>query len=111
MTGASVVSVTFIEADGTRRTIAAPVGEPLMIPARNAGVRGIVAECGGSAMCATCHCYVVSAAEGALPPPRPDEVDTIEFNANAPQDNSRLTCQIKVTQALDGAVFAVATGR
>lgn len=106
-----MVQVTFIEADGTRRAIEAKVGEPLMYPARNAGVKGIVAECGGSAMCATCHCYVVSAPEGALPPPKPDEADTVEFNAHEPRDNSRLTCQIIVTEALEGAVFQVATGR
>ncbi len=106
-----MVEVTFIEADGTRRVVTATVGDPLMYPARNAGVKGIVAECGGSAMCATCHCYVISAPEGALAAPKPDEADTIEFNANAPQDNSRLTCQIIVTPALDGAVFQVATGR
>ncbi len=106
-----MVQVTFIEADGTRREIAAKEGEPLMIAARNIGVRGIVAECGGSAMCATCHCYVISVAEGALPAPLGDEADTIEFNAHNPQDNSRLTCQITVTPALEGAVFQVATGR
>lgn len=106
-----MVQVTFIEADGTRRAIDAKVGEPLMYPARNAGVRGIVAECGGSAMCATCHCYVISAPAGALPPPKPDEADTVEFNAHQPQENSRLTCQIIVTEALEGAVFQVATGR
>jgi ferredoxin, 2Fe-2S len=106
-----MVDVTFIEMDGTQRTVAAKLGEPLMIAARNIGVRGIVAECGGSAMCATCHCYVISAAEGALAPRRADEADTIEFNAEAPQDNSRLTCQIIVTEALAGAVFQVATGR
>lgn len=106
-----MVQVTFIQADGTRREIAAKLGEPLMIAARNLGVRGIVAECGGSAMCATCHCYVIDLPGGDLPAMRPDEVDTIEFNAHAPQDNSRLTCQITVTEALEGAVFQVATGR
>lgn len=106
-----MVQVTFIEADGTRRVIDAKLGEPLMYPARNAGVKGIIAECGGSAMCATCHCYVVAAAEGALLPPKPDEADTVEFNAHEPRENSRLTCQIVVTDALEGAVFQVATGR
>ena len=111
MTGASVVSVTFIEADGTRRTIAAPVGEPLMIPARNAGVRGIVAECGGVSDVRNLPLLCgFGSRGGAAAAARPDEVDTIEFNANAPQDNSRLTCQIKVTQALDGAVFAGGDG-
>ena len=106
-----MVQVTFIEAGGTRREIAARLGDPLMIAARNAGVRGIVAECGGSAMCATCHCYVVALPGGDLPAMRPDEVDTIEFNANEPRETSRLTCQITVTEGLEGAVFEVATGR
>ena len=106
-----MVQVTFVQADGTRRVIEAPVGEPLMYPARNAGVKGIVAECGGSAMCATCHCYVISAPAGALADPKQDEADTIEFNAHQPQENSRLTCQVIVTPALEGAVFEVATGR
>lgn len=106
-----MVQVTFIEADGTRRAIAAVVGEPLMYPARNAGVKGIIAECGGSAMCATCHCYVIAAPEGALAAPKQDEADTVEFNAHEPRENSRLTCQIVVTPALEGAVFQVATGR
>jgi 2Fe-2S ferredoxin len=106
-----MVQVTFLQADGTSRVIEARVGEQLMFPARNAGVKGIVAECGGSAMCATCHCYVLETPGGALPAPLPDEADTIEFNAHEPRENSRLTCQIKVTEALEGAVFQVATGR
>lgn len=106
-----MVQVTFLEPDGIRRTITAREGEPLMIAARNTGVRGIVAECGGSAMCATCHCYVIATPGGPLPAPRPDEVDTIEFNARTPQHNSRLICQITVTPTLERAVFQVATGR
>ena len=106
-----MVQVTFIEADGTRRTVEATEGEPLMYAARDAGVAGIIAECGGSAMCATCHCYVVEAAEGALTPPAPDEADTLEFMANEPKETSRLMCQVKAVPALDGAVFQVATGR
>jgi ferredoxin, 2Fe-2S len=106
-----MVQVTFIEAGGNRREIDATEGAPLMISARNQGVRGIIAECGGSAMCATCHCYVVHAPEGALPPVKADEADTIEFNAHNPTEASRLICQITVTKALAGAVFEVATGR
>lgn len=105
-----MVKVTFIEEDGTRREIDATEGEPLMYAARDADVAGIIAECGGSAMCATCHCYVIEGAE-TLPAPLADEADTIEFMANAPQENSRLMCQVKATSDLDGAVFQVATGR
>ncbi|WP_425050141.1 2Fe-2S iron-sulfur cluster-binding protein [Psychromarinibacter sp. S121] len=106
-----MVQVVFIEQDGTRREVDAVEGEPLMYAARGAGVEGIIAECGGSAMCATCHCYVVDAPGGVLPPPEPQEADTIEFMAHEPQDNSRLPCQIKATAAMEGLVLQVATGR
>ena len=106
-----MVSVTFLQADGVALVVDARPGLPLMVAARNAGVRGIIAECGGAAMCATCHCLVVSAPVGALPAMRQDEADTIEFMAHDPQPTSRLTCQITVSAALAGAVFAVATGR
>lgn len=106
-----MVKVVFIEETGTKREVDAQVGDKLMYAARDAGVVGIIAECGGAAMCATCHCYVQSAPDGSLPDPQPDEADTIEFMANEPQENSRLPCQITVTEALEGAVFAVATGR
>ena len=106
-----MVQVIFVEADGTRRAVAAREGVPLMYAARDAGVRGIIAECGGSAMCGTCHCHVVALPGDPLPAMRPDEADTIEFNTDDPREVSRLICQIMVTAALDGAVFQVATGR
>ena len=106
-----MVQVIFVEDDGNRRPVAAREGVPLMYAARDAGVRGIIAECGGSAMCGTCHCHVVALPGGPLPAMRPDEADTIEFNTGAPREASRLICQIMVTASLDGAVFQVATGR
>jgi ferredoxin, 2Fe-2S len=106
-----MVKVTFIEADGARREVDAELDDTLMQAAYKANVSGIIAECGGSAMCATCHCYVLETPGGELPMPKNDEADTIEFNANEPRDNSRLTCQIRVTEMLEGAVFQVATGR
>ena len=106
-----MVKVTFIEENGTRKEIDAAPGDPLMYSARDAGIEGIIAECGGSAMCATCHCYLVEAPNGPLAEPQPSEADTLEFMANEPRDASRLTCQITVTEALEGAVFHVATGR
>ena len=106
-----MVKVTFIEQDGTRREIDAKEGEPLMYAAKGAGIAAIVAECGGAAICGTCHCYLIEAPNGPLPEPESAEADTLEFMANEPRDHSRLTCQITVTEALDGAVFEVATGR
>jgi ferredoxin, 2Fe-2S len=107
----NMVQITFIEADGTKRVVDAKLDDSVMRAAYLANVKGIIAECGGSAMCATCHCYVLETPGGDLPAQLHDEIDTIEFNANEPRDNSRLTCQIRVTQTLDGAVFQVATGR
>lgn len=106
-----MVKVTFIEQDGTKREIDAKAGDPLMYSAKDAEIDGIIAECGGSAMCATCHCYLVEAPNGPLPDPEGAEADTIEFMAHEPTERSRLTCQIEVTDALEGAVFQVATGR
>lgn len=106
-----MVKVTFIEQDGTRREIDAKEGEPLMYAAKAAGIDGIVAECGGAAMCATCHCYLIEAPNGPLPEPGAAEADTVEFMGHEPQENSRLTCQINVTAEVEGAVFQVATGR
>lgn len=106
-----MVNVVFVQEDGTRRKIDAPEGVPLMYAARDAGVAGIVAECGGSAMCATCHCHVLEAPEGSLPDIATNEADTLEFMANNPTEASRLTCQITATAAMEGAVFRVATGR
>ncbi len=106
-----MAKVTFIEQDGNRREIEAKHGEPLMYSAKAADIAGIIAECGGSAMCATCHCYLVEAPRGPLPDPEAAEADTIEFLANEPREDSRLTCQITVTDDLEGAVFQVATGR
>ncbi|MBV7410667.1 2Fe-2S iron-sulfur cluster-binding protein [Maritimibacter sp. DP1N21-5] len=106
-----MVKVTFIEQDGTRREIEAKEGDPLMYSAKDAGIAGIIAECGGSAMCATCHCYLLEAPNGPLPEMEPAEEDTIEFTANAPTERSRLTCQIVVDARCEDAVFEVATGR
>lgn len=97
--------MTFIEPDGTRREVSARAGESLMLAATRATVAGIIAECGGSAMCATCHCYLV---EGTLPEAEALEAETIEFVAQNTRATSRLTCQIIATEAMEGLVLQVA---
>ncbi|MEY4698495.1 MAG: hypothetical protein RIT14_2923 [Pseudomonadota bacterium] len=97
--------ITFVEPDGTRREVSAHPGESLMVAATRADVAGIIAECGGSAMCATCHCYLV---EGTLPEAEALEAETIEFVAQNTRATSRLTCQIAVTEAMAGLVLQVA---
>jgi ferredoxin, 2Fe-2S len=93
--------VTFTEADGTRRVVAADIGVTLMETARQHGVRGIVAQCGGACACATCHVYVEPSWLGRLPPKEEMEEAMLE-TAWEPRPDSRLSCQIHITAALEG---------
>ena len=68
------------------------------------GVPGIVAECGGSAACATCHVYIEAGWGGRLPAPLPDELAMLECTAAERGPTSRLSCQIRVRPELDGLV-------
>ena len=74
--------------------------------ARDNGVEGIVAECGGCCSCSTCHVYVAGDWFDRLPPVEPMEEDMLDFAYDV-QPTSRLSCQIKVTEALDGLVVRV----
>lgn len=67
-----------------------------------ANVPGIEADCGGLMTCATCHVMVREPFAARLPPPEPDELAMLEFTAVPRQPNSRLSCQIELTEALDG---------
>lgn len=96
--------ITFIHFDGTAQGLEAPEGASLMQAATGAGVAGIVAECGGSAMCATCHVIVDAAWADQLPPPLSNELEMLECTASERQPTSRLSCQIKLTAALHGLV-------
>lgn len=99
-----MVDVTLIDASGLSRTLQVPEGQSLMQAAVSAGVRGIVGECGGSAMCATCHVYVDEAFADRLPAPLETELEMLECTASERLPNSRLGCQIKLSAALDGLV-------
>jgi 2Fe-2S ferredoxin len=71
------------------------------------GVEGIVAECGGACSCATCHVYVDPQWSGRLPPPHAQEDGMLDCVLDR-RPNSRLSCQIKLTEDLDGLVLRVA---
>ena len=79
-----------------------PEGVSVMQAAVAAGVGGIVGECGGAAMCATCHVHVDEAWMGVLPAMSAIEAELLEFTASERSSGSRLGCQIKMSQALDG---------
>ncbi|ATB34425.1 2Fe-2S iron-sulfur cluster-binding protein [Melittangium boletus] len=98
-----MAKITFIEAAGTEHEVEAKEGQSVMQAAMDNLVPGIVAECGGFASCATCHGYVDEAWLKKLPPPDEGEAAMIECAFHV-RPNSRLTCQLKVTPALEGLV-------
>lgn len=101
-----MAKITFIEADGTTHETEGETGATVMETAIRNGVPGIVAECGGSCTCATCHVYVDEAWTGIVGEPSMMEEDMLDF-AYEVQDNSRLSCQIKISDAIDGLVVRV----
>lgn len=98
--------ITFVQPDGTRQTVEAPQGITGMDAARMNSVRGLRGECGGEVLCSTCHCYVDDAWVDRLPPRNPAESNLIDFVWN-PQARSRLSCQLVLTESLDGLVLHV----
>jgi ferredoxin, 2Fe-2S len=97
--------ITFIHPDGRSQTISAEAGASAMVTALTNGVDGILAECGGNAVCATCHVYVEDAWLGRLAPVGDDEDALLDGTATERRPNSRLSCQIRLTQQLDGLVL------
>jgi ferredoxin, 2Fe-2S len=97
--------VTYIAQDGSSQIIELPSGENVMHGALFNGVEGIVGECGGALACATCHCYVDEAwADKVGGPASQDEKDMLENVASEVRANSRLSCQIVVSEELDGLI-------
>lgn len=95
--------VTFIEPSGNVVEIEVADGWSLMQAATKNGVDGIEAECGGSLACATCHCYVESHAE-SMASPASDELAMLAHVAAERKPNSRLACQVRMSNGLDGIV-------
>jgi 2Fe-2S ferredoxin len=98
-----MASITFIDPDGAKRTVEAEPGSTVMEAAIRNDIPGIEAECGGACSCATCHVYVDDAWTEAVGGPEPMEEDMLDFAYDV-RPTSRLSCQIKVTPALDGLV-------
>lgn len=98
--------IIFTSPDGSQKIVDTSPGKSLMQAAVQNGVPGIEADCGGSCACATCHVYVDDEWMERLPPARAAERDMLEFALDA-RDNSRLTCQIPVTDELDGLILHV----
>jgi len=99
--------VTYISHDGKQTTLDVAVGTSVMQAAVFNGVDGIVAECGGSCMCATCHVYVREDQLSLLPPLEGDEDAMLEGTASPRLPNSRLSCQLLVSEQMDGLVVTM----
>jgi ferredoxin, 2Fe-2S len=93
--------ITYIDQEGTARTVEADIGATVMETAINNDIPGILATCGGSCSCATCHVYLTEEWYEKLGEPGLDEADMLD-TAHDLKPTSRLSCQIQVTEALEG---------
>jgi 2Fe-2S ferredoxin len=98
-----MAKITFISSSGQTRTVDAEAGATVMETAIKHAVPGIEAECGGACACATCHVYVDDGWTAAAGEPSHMEEDMLDF-AYDRKATSRLSCQIRVSDALDGLV-------
>ena len=98
-----MAKITYIEHNGKSHTIEVANGLSVMEGAVQNDISGIDADCGGSMACATCHVYVKEDWFNKLSPPEDGEKDMLDL-AYEPKTNSRLSCQITVTDKLDGLI-------
>jgi ferredoxin, 2Fe-2S len=102
-----MAKITYIEHNGTEHVVDVANGLTVMEGARDNGVPGIEADCGGACACSTCHVYVAEDWVEKLPAKDAMEADMLDFAWEPDPVRSRLTCQIKVTDALDGLVVTM----
>ena len=97
-----MAKITYVEHSGTEHTVDVANGLTVMEGARDNNIPGIEADCGGACACSTCHVYI-HPDWGEKGPDKDDmEEDMLDFAYEPDPARSRLTCQIKVTDALDG---------
>jgi 2Fe-2S ferredoxin len=99
-----MAKITYIEFNGTAHTVDVAPGLTVMEGARDNNIPGIEADCGGACACSTCHVYVAPDWVERLPARDPMEQDMLDFAYQPDPERSRLTCQLKVTEALEGLV-------
>lgn len=98
-----MAKITYVEHGGKQHTVEVENGLTVMEGARDNNIPGIDADCGGACACSTCHAYVDPAWADKIPAIESMEEDMLDF-AWEKKPTSRLTCQLKVTDALDGLV-------
>jgi len=100
--------VVLIKPDATRVELDVAVGTSVMRAATAQGIDGIVGDCGGGLTCATCHVVVDGAFMPLTPPMTANEDQMLDFTAMGREPNSRLSCQLVMTDALDGLTVRIA---
>ena len=103
-----MAQVHYIQPDQSERVVDVKTGDSLMQAAVENGVDGILAECGGACMCATCHVYVDEDDLARLPPIAATEDEMLGATASERRSNSRLSCQLKASPELDGITVRIA---
>lgn len=98
----STITVHLVPPNGTAVALPCKTGGSLMQAAVDANIEGIAADCGGMMTCATCHVYVREPFLAQLPEMSSDEDAMLDFTASPRQANSRLSCQVRLTEELDG---------
>jgi 2Fe-2S ferredoxin len=101
-----MATITIIDRSGEAHAVRADDGCSLMEAIRKAGIDDLLAMCGGGCSCATCHVYVDEAFIGWLQAPSDDEDDLLA-GSRYRRDNSRLSCQIKVSADIDGLIATI----
>lgn len=99
-----MAKITYIEHNGKKHEVEVANGLSVMEGARDNNIPGIEADCGGACACSTCHVYVDETWVEKIPAKDAMEEDMLDFAFQPNPTTSRLTCQIKVTDALDGLV-------
>ena len=97
-----MAKITYVEHGGKEHVVDVPNGLTVMEGARDNGIPGIEADCGGACACSTCHVYVDPDWVAKLPKKDAMEEDMLDFAYQPDPVRSRLTCQLKVSAALDG---------
>ena len=95
--------ITYIDFTGTERTVEGKVGDSVMETATTNDLPGIDADCGGACACATCHVYVDDAWTALVGKPEELEAEMLDV-ADEVRETSRLSCQLKITEEMDGLV-------
>ena len=99
-----MVKITYIEFNGTEHQVDVEEGLTVMGGARDNDIPGIEADCGGACACSTCHVYIDESWIDKLPNIEEMEKDMLEFAFCPDENSSRLTCQLTVTEELDGLI-------